>query len=195
MSEFVQWELELLHRIQDFATPVWNGFWSAITYFGESGAIWIVLALVLLCYKKTRKIGLSMAISLILGLIFCNGILKNWVARPRPYDLDPTLSHGLLGLEMTKDFSFPSGHTTASFEGATAIFLHRKKGAIVPILLAVLIAASRICLRVHYPSDVLAGALLGTLLGWLGTLLADCLVRKIAQRKTKKTAFDMHPKS
>ena len=129
MEAFVQWELGLLHQIQDGATAFGDVFWTVITYFGESGIFWMLLSITLMMFQKTRRCGMTMGIALLLGLILGNGVMKNLFARPRPYHLDPTLSFRLLWSEMSTDFSFPSGHTLASFEAAMSIFLYYKNGA------------------------------------------------------------------
>lgn len=172
MDAIVQWELSLLHQIQDHATAFGDAFWSFITYFGESGIFWIAIALFLLCFKKTRLCGITMSIALVIGLALGNGVMKNLFARPRPYTLDPDLHLRLLWGEMTKDYSFPSGHTLASFEAATAIFFYYRKWGIAAFCLAVLIGISRIFLLVHYPSDVIVGAVLGILFAAVASILA-----------------------
>ena len=151
----------------DFLMPI-------ITLFGDAGIFWIAVAVVLLLIPKYRKIGLSMGAALLMGLLLCNVMLKPLVARIRPYDYQ--LEHfGVtipLLVERQHDFSFPSGHTIASFEAAVALLLCNKKLGIPAMVLAVLIAFSRLYLYVHYPTDVLASVVLGTVLGILGTFLA-----------------------
>ena len=156
--------------------------------FGESGIFWIALSLILMIPKKTRRLGFSMGLALLIGLILCNGVLKNVVARARPYHLDPTLSHRLAWGEMSKDFSFPSGHTTASFEAAVAIFLRNKKWGIAALVLAVLIGVSRFFLVVHFPSDIVAGALCGTLFAYLASRGVDALWSLYDRKKAAKQA-------
>ncbi len=182
METFTQWELEILHRIQESATEFGAAFWSFITYFGESGIFWIAVALFLLCFKKTRLWGITMSFALVMGLVLGNGVMKNLFARPRPYTLDPDLHLRLLWGEMTKDYSFPSGHTLASFEAAVSLFLYRKKWGIAALTLAILIAFSRVFLLVHYPSDVIAGAALGTLFAVLASHLAKKFYNALQKR-------------
>ncbi len=179
-----QWEISLLHRIAEGATEAGSVIWSAITYFGESGIFWIVLSLVLMLFKKTRKAGFSMGLALLFGVILGNGILKNVIGRPRPYTLDPTLSHRLVFGEMTKDFSFPSGHTLASFEAATALFLRHKKWGIAALVLAFFVSISRLFLLVHFPTDLVAGAVLGVLLAILATKVIDLIFRRIEKKQS-----------
>ncbi len=178
------WELSLLHKIAEGATE-WGSFlWTAITSFGEAGIFWIVLSLVLMIFPKTRKAGFSMGLALLLGVIVGNGILKNVIARPRPYTLDPSLSHRLAWGEMSKDFSFPSGHTLASFEAATALYLHHKKWGIAALVLAFFVSVSRLFLLVHYPSDLLAGAALGIFFAFASAKTIDFLWKKIEKKQS-----------
>ena len=144
-----------------------------ITLFGDDGIFWIACAVILILIPKYRKAGLSMGLALLMGLIVCNITLKPLVARIRPYDYQ--LEHfGVqisLLVESMHDFSFPSGHTIASFEAATALLIHNKKLGIPAMILAVLIAFSRLYLYVHYPTDVLASVVLGIGLAFLATFL------------------------
>ena len=146
-----------------------------ITVLGDAGIFWIAIAVVLLIFPKTRKIGLGMAAALIMGLLICNCMLKPLTARIRPYDYQwehfgVTIK---LLIEAQHDFSFPSGHTIASFEAATVILLHNKKFGIPAILLACLIAFSRLYLYVHYPTDVIVSVILGIGLAFLGKFLVQ----------------------
>lgn len=138
-------------------TPVVN----VITHLGDVGVFWIVLTILLMIFRKTRRIGIACAISMAIGLVITNVVIKNWVARIRPYELIEGLE---LIIERQKDFSFPSGHSTNSFACAWVIFRMAKKRYGVPTLvLAILISLSRLYVGVHYPTDVLAGAVIGIL--------------------------------
>ena len=156
-----------------------------ITLLGDAGIFWIAIAVVLLFIPKYRKVGLGMGVALILGLLVCNVTLKPLIARPRPYDYQ--LEHfGVnikLLIEAQHDFSFPSGHTIASFEAATVLMLHSKKAGIPAIILAILIAFSRLYLYVHYPTDVLTSVILGIAFGLLGNWLIQKACTSLEQRK------------
>jgi len=162
-----------------------------ITMFGDGGIFWIAISVILLFTKKYRKTGLSMAFALSMGLLVCNIILKPGVARIRPYDFQMeyfTKEIQLIAGGM-HDFSFPSGHTIASFEACTALMLGNKKFGIPATVLAFLVAFSRLYLYLHYPTDVIVSIILGTLFGILGTYLAgkvnlDKLLEKLP-RKSK----------
>ena len=155
--------------------PFLNAVMPVITLLGDAGIFWIAIAVVLLFFPKTRKIGLGMGAALILGLLVCNVTLKPLVARIRPYDYQ--LEHfGVtikLLIEAQHDFSFPSGHTIASFEAATVLLIHSKKAGIPAMVLACLIAFSRLYLYVHYPTDVIASVILGVGFGLLGNWLVQ----------------------
>ena len=173
------WELGILRWLDSISSPASDVFWTLVTYFGEAGIFWIALSLLLMFPRKTRKIGFSMALALLLGLIIGNGILKNVFGRIRPYDLDPAINHHLAWGKMSTDFSFPSGHTLACFEGATAIFVFCRKWGAVALVLAVMVALSRLFLLVHYPSDVLAGAVLGSAFGVLAAFIVEKVSKKL----------------
>lgn len=146
-----------------------------ITLLGDAGIFWILCSVALICIPKYRKIGLSMGISLLIGLLVCNVTLKPLVGRIRPYDYQLLHFQKEIALlvEGLHDFSFPSGHTIASFEAATALLLGNKKLGIPAMVLAVLIAFSRLYLYVHYPTDVLTSVVLGIGIAFLGTFLVN----------------------
>lgn len=144
-----------------------------ITKLGDGGIFWIAVAVVLIITPKHRKAGLSMGIALLMGLLVCNLTLKPLVARMRPYDYQAEYFGRSIDLLINTphDYSFPSGHTIASFEGAVALLLHDKKLGIPAMVIAVLVAFSRLYLYVHYPTDVLASVILGSCFAIIGTLL------------------------
>ncbi len=178
-----QFELSILDGIQNiFGSKFLDAVMPIITMFGDGGIFWIAIAVILLFPKKTRKVGLTMGLSLALGFLVGNLFLKNVVGRIRPYDLNPNFP---LLIEKLHDYSFPSGHTLASFEASVSIFLHNKKFGIPAIILAVLIAFSRLYLYVHYPTDVLASVILGT--GF--AILSFIIIKKLYEKYSKKSAL------
>ena len=130
-----------------------------ITFLGDAGWFWIVIAMISVCFKKTRKIGVCIGAALTIGTLITNGVLKNLAKRVRPYNHMEKVN---LLIDEPTDWSFPSGHTTASFAAAGIIAKMKliKHGGIF-YLLATLIGISRMYLGVHYPSDVLIGAFIG----------------------------------
>ena len=152
-------ELEILHMIQG-----WHQDWlSEIMIFfssiGNGGMVWIAVSLVLLLIPRTRKCGLTMVLAMLLTMILGNEIIKKVVARPRPCAVDRSVT---LLIPFPGQYSFPSGHTSNSFSAAVSIFLFYRKPGILALLVAAIIAFSRMYLFVHYPTDILGGILLGS---------------------------------
>ena len=177
MNEF---ELKILDFIREhLACTFLDTVMPVITSLANGGIIWIAAAILLLLFKKTRKTGASVALALIMGLIIGNLILKNLVGRMRPYDLNEGVE--ILIARLT-DYSFPSGHTLASFESATVLMLRDKRLGIPALVLSCAIAFSRLYLYVHYPTDVLAGIILGVFIGIFACKAVDRLTNTFAKR-------------
>ena len=157
-----------------------------ITVLGDGGIFWIACAVLMLLLKKYRKAGFSAALALIFGLVICNMILKPTVARIRPYDYQEQLGI-IINLLIDKEhsLSFPSGHTIASFEAATAILLRHKKLGTAAMILAILIAFSRMYLYVHYPTDVIVSVFLGIGLAFLASWIVNQVSALIEAKKAK----------
>lgn len=177
----------------NIANPVLDVIMPVITVLGDAGIFWIALAVLLLCFPKYRRIGLGMGIALIIGLVVCNITLKPIIGRIRPYDYELQQFGNKIHLLIAPlhDGSFPSGHTLASFEAATVLLMNNKKMGIPAMILAVLIAFSRLYLYVHYPSDVLVSVVLGIGFAFIGNLLAPkvlgWLEPRLAKLFSKKT--------
>ena len=121
-----------------------------------------------------------MAISLILCLLIGNLTLKPLVARIRPCDVN-TQVHLLI--PRPHDFSFPSGHTMSSFASATVILHeHKKISGILSMVIAFFISFSRLYLYVHYPSDVLAGALIGLAIAVFSVRICGPWIEKMLRK-------------
>jgi undecaprenyl-diphosphatase len=156
-------EFQLLYFLQSLHTPWLDRIMTSITLLGEVGMIWIIIGVLLLCFKKTRRIGICVLSSLVFGTLIGNGILKNLIARDRPCWIDPSVKL-LIGNQT--DYSFPSGHTLASVESAVSIWLYNRRWGTAALILAFLIGFSRLYLFVHFPSDVVAAAILGVMVAW-----------------------------
>lgn len=173
-------EIEILNLIQSIRTPLLDVFMSNITKLGNAGIVWIVLTIVLLLIPKTRKSGLILAVALIVDLILCNGILKPFIARTRPFDVNTAIP---LIVAKPHDYSFPSGHTAASFTAVMALYLAgEKKLWKIALGLACLIAFSRLYLYVHYPTDVLGGIVTGAIAGYIGYKLTFIIQPKYRRK-------------
>ncbi len=156
-------EFSILYFIQGLHTPFLDRFMTAVTSLGDKGWFFIVLGIILFCFKRTRKMGAAVLLSLAAGGLIGNVVLKNLVMRARPCWIDESVR---LLIQNPKDFSFPSGHTLASFETAVSIFLYNRKWGVPVLVLASVIALSRLYLFVHFPTDVLSGMALGIFIGW-----------------------------
>lgn len=146
-----------------------------VSSLGNFGAIWIALAALLLIAKTYHQSGLAVSIALLIDFVAVNLIIKPLVGRERPCDV--TVPEDML-LACLSDHSFPSGHTAAAFAAAFALFLYHKRAGSAALILAILMGFSRLYLFVHFPSDVIAGALLGLIFGFIGY--------KFALRRNKK---------
>ena len=165
-------ELPVLWWIREHLThPFLDTVMPYISSLARTGEFWILLAVILLCFKKTRKAGVAMAMAMACGYLIGNMGMKNLFARTRPYDM---VEVDLLVAKL-HDFSFPSGHTLVSFEAATALTVYHRKWGIAALVLAALIAYSRLYLFVHYPTDVLVGAVLGVGIALLACRVTDWL--------------------
>lgn len=153
----------ILYWVQDNLSC---GFLDAVmpklTLLGSGGAIWLLAAGGMLCTKKYRRQGVIMLAGLAVGVLVGNACLKNLIARPRPCWLDDSVK---LLIASPTDYSFPSGHTLSSVIGATVLTETDRRFGWAAIPLAAVIAFSRLYLFVHYPSDILAGAILGVVIG------------------------------
>lgn len=144
---------------EHFHNAVTDGAFPVITYFGEAGLFWIALSLILLFFKKTRRCGIYAMVAIAAGFLLGELGLKNIICRPRPYQAFPDYTSLLI--PPPGGYSFPSGHTTSSFAVATVYFKFSKKWGTLALVLAGLIGFSRIFLFCHWPTDVLAGVVLG----------------------------------
>lgn len=165
----IEWIRDTL--VTDWLTPIFKG----ITFFGEYGVGWILIALGLIAFKNTRRTGWTVGIALILGLLLGEVLLKNVIGRPRPFTLYPEMT---LLIPEPSGFSCPSGHTTSSFAAATAILLYHKKWGAGALALAALVGFSRMYFTVHYLTDVLFGMVLGVACALAARKLMDLFERR-----------------
>ena len=156
-------EFLILDWIQDnLRCDILDAVMPVLSVLVKAGILWIAVAVVLLILKKHRKCGLTLAASLAVTALICNVILKNLIARPRPVWLLPPAD---LLVQIPADHSFPSGHAAASFAAATVLMCYDKRFGIPALIFAFLVSFSRLYLYVHFPTDVIAGALIGFAVG------------------------------
>ena len=190
MQQLLTLDGNILLWIQDnLRNPVLTAILKPITHLGDKGIFWILLTLVLLAFRKTRKAGICSMAALICMVLLNDVLLKHLINRTRPYEVIDSLSILIKKQDTT---SFPSGHTSAAFASWTALrlsipqVLDKKKARlflILTLVLAILISLSRMYVGVHYPTDILGGLVLGILYGLAGYALGKLVIRKIEEKK------------
>ncbi len=164
----MSWEFDVLYALQEIHNPVLDQIMIFITTLGDGGILWIVLGLLFLIPKQYRNMGWQILLSMLLTFIFGNLILKNIFARPRPFMVEGhEYMLGNLLIPKPGEYSFPSGHTMNGFTAAFTMFLNNKKLGIPALVLASVIAFSRMYHFVHYPTDILGGIAVGMTMAWL----------------------------
>ena len=199
------WDAGFLLYIQEYIrSDFLNPIMKVLTHSGDKGILLIVLILTLLFIPRTRAIGIMSTISIAIEALLNNVLLKNLIARTRPYDEIEGLVN-LVGKQ--SDYSFPSGHTGAAFAVAGAMLvvalfglpmiaktgefkredpsLSFKLVSVILIMYATLLAFSRMYVGVHYPTDVLCGLLLGLGTSAMAYLIYQVAIKKLHERKAK----------
>lgn len=169
-------------------------FFKNFTLLGEDGIFLILLSLIFLLFKKTRKVGAGMLGGIIIGALFTNITIKQVVARPRPYATTELFQSRWLEVNgrLESEYSFPSGHTTSAMAAMTPIFLFCKNNVSwLAFLFVIVMGASRNYIFVHYPSDILGGIIVGGLAGVLAYLIVRVFYEKVFP-KNKLGAFVMN---
>ncbi len=184
-DSFLDFDLTVFQWIQAIHNDFLDALMVGITTLGNAGAIFIIIGLALLFTKKYRKAGLSVLVALLVMLI-CNDLfLKEFFARPRPfnlYDTDPE-KYALWGkeyiypglIEKPTSFSFPSGHTSSAFAAAIALLWHNRKWGVPVTLFAAVMGFSRIYVQVHYCTDVLFGVVSGAVCALIAVAIVKFL--------------------
>lgn len=180
LQQLNTWDGQLLLLIQNhLRSEALTPIVVFITNLGNAGMIWIILSVILLFPRKTRRAGLLSLLALLGSLCVTNLVLKNYVARVRPYEVVQGLQ---CLIPAQRDWSFPSGHASASFASAVSVYKSSPRWLGVPVMiLAFAISLSRLYVGVHYPSDVLVGMV-------IGTLIALILFWIFGEKKYKKRA-------
>lgn len=178
-----QFEASIILWIQENLRGAMDGFWVFITTLGDDGILWIAMGLALLCFKKTRPIGFTVLVSLLINFVIVNLTLKGIVARPRPFVVNDAIRPLITNVNAYT--SFPSGHTSGSFSAMFALYKWvPKKIGIPALILATLVSISRWYVGVHYPTDVLGGLVIG----YMASVWAYYLVKRIQMKLGEKKA-------
>ena len=177
--------LSLLHSVA-------NGFFTflfkLITLLGEKGILFFLAAIILMCFPKTRKLGVCIFGAVCCGALITNVILKDAVARPRPLTVLPYSQWWAEIKAPAEDgWSFPSGHVTAAAAGMVAIRLMRGKRWTVPAIVWILLMMiARNYLMAHYPTDVLAAAIIGVASAFISYYITYFIFQFIYINRKKK---------
>ena len=175
--------LEFYHNLHAGSMgPFFDVFNKYFTRLGDGGYFVLAIGLILLLFKKSRKIGMGMIGGVIIGALFTNVAIKNVVARPRPYVSTQTFQDWWLavGHGLESEYSFPSGHTTSVAAAMWPVFLNcRKKVSWLVFLFVIAIGATRNYIMVHFPSDILGGIIVGSVAGILSYCLVKLLYDKV----------------
>ncbi len=153
----------ILHWIQDnLRMEILDKIMPVFSFLGNGGLVWIVLAVILLIPRRTRRTAILVLIGLAAAGLIGTNLIKEFVARPRPCWLDDSV---VMLIKVPQDYSFPSGHTVC---GVVSCFLINRTNKVIgffSVILMLLIAFSRMYLYVHFPSDILAGLVFGIIVG------------------------------
>ncbi len=198
LTSFAQWIHSVFYSM-DYAALAWfhdfaqtafgrvcAPILNVVTLTGWKGAFLILVSLALIAFRKTRRTGICALLALSIGALFTNLIVKNAVARPRPYDFDTTLRlwWESAGSHFESDYCFPSGHMTAACAFTTGFVISRGKKWVIPgVVYVLLMGISRMFLIVHYPSDILGGLLFGCCAGIVSFFIVKAIYQKWGRTK------------
>lgn len=199
MSQFALWLNEafsgfdyaiasFFHSLAELSPEFFNTLFHIITLLGEEGIIMIAFGVVLLFFKKTRKSGFVVLVSILIGYLLVNVTLKPLIARQRPFKTSEELYNWwqFAGATSVGDKSFPSGHTNVVADAMFAFAFAKGKKWLLPCtLITALVGISRIYLQVHYASDVLGGILSGLISAALALLVVNLVQSAIEKHKSK----------
>ncbi len=184
-------ELEILNRVHEvFHDITWlNYAMKYISMLAAHGEISIACCAILLIFKRTRRCGFAMAVALVVDFVVVNLILKNAIGRERPWTHEELGwaedFYRQYGIELARDYCFPSGHTAITFCAAAVLVIFYRAKAIPAVFVALLIGFSRIYLCEHYVSDVAAGIIIGSLCGVAGYYIYRAVERAVLRAYNK----------
>ena len=174
----------LAQMASGFFTPLSQ----VIAVLGKGGIFFIILSVALMLFRKTRKTGFTMLLAIGVGALFTNVIIKNAVARPRPYTVNEFQDFwAFVGSHTESEYSFPSGHATVTMTSMMALFLTtNKKWSWLGFVFALMVGFTRVYLVVHYCTDVLAGLIVGSVAGTIAYFLSKWIYKIVSNNQEKK---------
>lgn len=177
-----QFEASIILWIQENLRGFLDPVLVFITHLGDDGILWIAMGIVLLFFKKTRPIGFTVLLSLLINFVIVNLTLKDLIARPRPFVVNEAIQPLVGGVNPNR--SFPSGHTSGSFSAMLALYKWvPKKIGIPALILATLVALSRLYVGVHYPTDLLGGFVIAFMASTWAYYIVKQVQKKIGEKK------------
>lgn len=179
------WEMDFLLSLQNLHSAPLDVIMKCFTYLGEAGILWIAISIVLAIIPKTRKCGFTMMFSMAITFILGNLVFKNLIARGRPCWENQAIE---MLIKRPHDFSFPSGHTMNGITASLCIFFYYHKAGIGAIVVACLIAFSRMYLFVHWPTDIIGGILLGAVDAVISFFVVEKIYEAVSAAIKKKKA-------
>lgn len=183
MEALTQLDFNILNSAQALRCAFMDWLMPLLSLFGSFAVPWFIYAAALLIKRGGRRHGFVILLAMALGLALGSGVLKNVIMRDRPFN-DPRGLFDVTGLMIpppSDRYSFPSGHAVTSFAAAAAIAMHNKKTGAAAFVLAAAIAFSRVYLYVHFPLDVVAGAVLGAACAFAARWIVDAICRRFGQ--------------
>ena len=185
--------LSIQHWLAEHAGGILTPVMRAISFLGEKGWPFFLLAFLFILFASTRDLGVCIFGAVCCGALISNIILKDLIARIRPFlsgNIEYELWWMAAGSVAEDGFSFPSGHVTACAAGMTAITLMRGKKWIGPSVVVVLLMMfSRTYLMAHYPSDVVAAMIIGVLSGVIAWVITQLIFRFLKRMRRKVPFF------
>ena len=170
--------LSFTHRLAEIAGFLLTPFAKFITLLGEKGLLLFLLAFFFMLFPRWRRTGLCMFGAICCGALITNIILKDSIARPRPFEISEQFRQWweFVGSPAEDGFSFPSGHVTAAAAGMTSLCLMKGKRWFIPGTVWVLFMMfSRNYLMAHYPSDVLFAMFIGIFSGFVAAVITQVI--------------------
>ena len=187
-TAFAGYDRMILSALHAVSNSFFTFLFKLITLVGEKGLIFFLAAVIFMCFPKTRKLGVCIFGAVCCGALITNIILKDWVARPRPMTVLPYSQWWAeINAPVEDGWSFPSGHVTAAAAGMVAIRLMKgRKWTIPAVVWVLLMMIARNYLMAHYPTDVLAGAIIGTASGFISYYITCFIFRFLYINRRKK---------
>lgn len=166
--DIIKADKKIIYAVQRLRNPKLDMFFRVFTHIAEYGIMWMAVTVLCFLFRPTRTLSIAFAIALAMCSVIGELILKPLIGRKRPFLDDPSVN---VVVHKPRDYSHPSGHSTSCFSCATVLFFFDWRIGIVALIFALAIGFSRIYLFVHYPLDVICGALWGVAFGICGALI------------------------